>query len=150
MKSDPLRFRIPDNITYDAAALIEPLSVSIHGVRRSRAPLGASVLVFGAGAIGLLTAAVLQARGMSDVVVADIDETRLKIALDLGLATTTFLIPMKPRKTDITEILADAQALAKDISASVGVAGFERVFECTGVPSCVQTGIYVSSHAFPS
>ena len=66
-------------------------------------------MVFGAGAIGLLTASVLQAQGSSEIVIADIDEARLKIALDLGLATKTYLIPMGPRKSDITEILEDAK-----------------------------------------
>jgi L-iditol 2-dehydrogenase len=137
--------RIPENVTFEQAALVEPLSVSIHGVRRSDAPRGGCTLVFGAGAIGLLTAAVLQARGMSEVLVADIDEQRLQIALDLGMATKTFLIPRKSPKTEIKDTLADAQELAALLCAKVGVDGFDRVYECTGVPSCVQTGIYVSS-----
>lgn len=99
--------------------------------------------MFGAGAIGLLTAAVLQAQGMSEIVVADIDEARLNIALNLKLATKTFLIPMGPRKTDITEILDDAKALSAKISEVAGLSGFDRIYECTGVPSCVQTGIFV-------
>lgn len=100
--------------------------------------------MFGAGAIGLLTAAVLQAQGTSEVVVADIDSARLQIAKDLGLATQTFLIPLGARKSDITEILKDANALSTTISEATGQDGFDRVYECTGVPSCVQTGIYAS------
>ncbi|KFY94759.1 hypothetical protein V500_03070 [Pseudogymnoascus sp. VKM F-4518 (FW-2643)] len=135
---------IPKNITFDQAALIEPLSVSIHGVNRSQAPPGGKTLIFGAGAIGLLTAAVLRAQDMSEVVVADIDSARLTIAKDLGLATKTFLIPQAPMKTEIDEVLKDAQDLAAKIAETAGVRGFDRVYECTGVPSCVQTGIYAS------
>ncbi|OBT61476.1 hypothetical protein VE03_09347 [Pseudogymnoascus sp. 23342-1-I1] len=136
--------RIPENITFDQAALIEPLSVSIHGVNRSQAPPGGKTLIFGAGAIGLLTAAVLRAQDMSEVVVADIDSARLEIAKELGLATKTFLIPRGPIKTEIEEVLKDSQDLAAKIAEAAGVRGFDRVYECTGVPSCVQTGIYAS------
>lgn len=138
-------YSIPESVNFEQAALIEPLAVSIHAVQRSQAPLGGRSLVFGAGAIGLLTASVLQAQGSSEIVIADIDEARLKIALDLGLATKTYLIPMGPRKSDITEILEDAKTLATTIAKSVNLTGFDRVYECTGVPSCVQAGIYVSS-----
>ncbi|KFY31992.1 hypothetical protein V493_00627 [Pseudogymnoascus sp. VKM F-4281 (FW-2241)] len=136
--------RVPNTVSFDQAALIEPLSVSIHGVCRSRAPLGGTALVFGAGAIGLLTAAVLRAQGMSEVLVADIDSARLTIAKDLGLATKTFLIPLEPIKAEINEILKEAQDLSAKIVETAGVGGFDRVYECTGVPSCVQTGIYAS------
>jgi L-iditol 2-dehydrogenase len=136
-------------MTWDEGAIVEPLSVSIHAVKRSDPPLGGNALVFGAGAIGLLTAAVLQAQGMSRVVVVDIDEKKLQIAKDLGYASATYLSPIKPPtevKPDISEILQDAQSLAKTISEQSGLVGFDRVYECTGAPSCVQTGIYVRTH----
>lgn len=134
-------------MTWEQGAIIEPLAVSVHAVRRSDPPLGANALVFGAGAIGLLTAAVLQAQGMSQVVVVDIDEKKLAIAKELGYASSTFLSPMKPRPAvapGINEILEGAKSLSQEICESVGVAGFERVYECTGAPPCVQSGIYVS------
>jgi L-iditol 2-dehydrogenase len=136
--------RIPETVSFDQAALIEPLSVSIHGVNRSQVPIHGKTLIFGAGAIGLLTAAVLRAQDMSEVMVADIDSARLTIAKDLGLATKTFLIPLEPKKTEIGEILKDAQDLAAKIAESAGIRGFDRVYECSGVPSCVQTGIYAT------
>lgn len=150
MKNNLTINRLPENLTWEQGAIIEPLAVSVHAVRRSDAPLGANALVFGAGAIGLLTAAVLQAQGMSKVVVVDIDEKKLAIAKKLGFASSTFLNLIKPRPAtppSIEEILDGSKSLAKEICDSIGVSGFERVYECTGAPPCVQSGIYVS-HLF--
>ena len=56
-------FRLPDDISYETGALIEPLSVAVHAVRRTDVRLGESVLVLGAGAIGILAAALCRRSG---------------------------------------------------------------------------------------
>lgn len=94
----------------------------------------------------MLTAAVLHAQGMSQVVVVDIDEAKLGIVKTLGFATGTFLSPRKAPSThapDIAVTLADARTLATTICEQFGQPGFDRVYECTGAPSCVQAAIYV-------
>ena len=62
-------YRLPDNVTYEEGALIEPLSVGIHACRRAGVTLGHTVLVCGAGPIGLVTLLVAKAMGASKVVV---------------------------------------------------------------------------------
>lgn len=148
---------LPENVTLEEGALIEPLAVCLHGITRSvsagsntSTPLtGSTALVIGAGAVGMLTAAALSVSGVSQIVVADIDGPRLKICEALGggrFGLKTFLIPKKAPGATIEENLATATELAAQIAAFAGLPlGFDRVFECTGVPPCVQMGIFASA-----
>ncbi|KAL2413698.1 Sorbitol dehydrogenase [Exophiala dermatitidis] len=148
---------LPENVTFEEGALVEPLAVSLHGINRSQSagsgsgvPLvGSTALVLGAGAVGMLTAAALAVAGVSQITIADIDAPRLKIAAGLAggrFKLKTFLIPRKAPAPTIEETLAGAQDLASEICKSAGLeSGFDRVFECTGVPSCVQTGIFAAT-----
>ena len=78
-------FPIPDTISDDAAGLLEPLSVGIWACRRSAVSPGSSVLVTGAGPIGLIAAPVARAYGADRVTVTDVNPHRLDLARRLGL-----------------------------------------------------------------
>ncbi|KAK5174938.1 uncharacterized protein LTR77_000074 [Saxophila tyrrhenica] len=134
-------YRLPDEMSLDVGALLEPLGVAVHAFRRSLMPKGANVLVFGAGAVGLLCAAVATIRGSGKVVIADIDAGRLEFAVKNGFAHSSFTVPMR-RGKDVDESLAIAKETAGEIGKVDGVGEFDVTFECTGVPSCVQAGIY--------
>ncbi|KAK5080720.1 hypothetical protein LTS08_008524 [Lithohypha guttulata] len=147
---------LPDSVGFEEGALIEPLAVSLHAINRSTSAgsgtgtplLGSSALVIGAGAVGMLTAAALSVSGVSNIIVADIDAPRLKICEGLGngrFGIRTFLIPKKTPLPNIEENLATATDLAAQISLFAGLTGFDRVYECTGVPPCVQLGIFATS-----
>ena len=140
---------LPDSVTFEEGALVEPLSVSLHAVNRSEggtALPGSSALVMGAGAIGLLTACALSVSGVSLIVIADIDAPRLKIAENLPFNFKTHLLPKTAPAPTIEETLSNAQQLASTISSAHDLpTGFSRVFECTGVESCVQTSIYAAA-----
>ena len=75
---------LPGSISFEEGALIEPLSVAIHAVKRSSLQLGHSVAIFGAGAIGLLVVILSRLSGAGEVFVADIQDHRLKKAEQLG------------------------------------------------------------------
>jgi L-iditol 2-dehydrogenase len=62
--------RLPEGISLEEGALIEPLSVGIHASRRGNVKLGDRVFIFGAGPIGLVTAAACKAAGASYVTIA--------------------------------------------------------------------------------
>lgn len=141
--------KLPDSLSLEMGALIEPLSVAIHANRRAqlKEKRGRKVLVFGAGAVGLLVAAVAKMEGCENVVIADIDEGRVKFAVENGFAHRGFTVPMK-RGKGIEEELEIAKETAKSIGESKldneQVLGqVDAVFECTGVPSCLQASIYV-------
>lgn len=87
------RGRLPDNISFEAAALLEPLSVAIHAVNRASPTPGSSALVLGAGTVGLLTAAMARQSGCSTVTIADVDQGRVDYAISKGFATHGYVAP---------------------------------------------------------
>ena len=144
-------YKLPDDISLDVGALLEPLGVALHAFRRSQMQKGSTVLVFGAGAVGLLCAAVAKLRGAGKIIIADIDAGRLDFAVKNGFADTSYTVPLK-RGKDIDESLAIAKETAAEIGKVDEIGEVDVTFECTGVPSCVQAGIYVSisSESFSS
>ncbi|KAL1297558.1 hypothetical protein AAFC00_006126 [Neodothiora populina] len=139
--------KLPDEMSMDLGALLEPLGVTIHACRRSLMKEGQTVLVFGAGAVGLLAAAVAKTKGAKTVLIADIDQGRVDFAVKNGFAHKSFVVPMK-RGKDTEENLAIARETADalaEVETDHGKLGeVDVVFECTGVPSCVQAGIYAT------
>jgi L-iditol 2-dehydrogenase len=83
---------VPDSISDDAAALLEPLSVAIWACRRGGVTAGSRVLVNGAGPIGLMCTQVAVACGATDVIVADVNPYRLELAERFG-ATAIVEVP---------------------------------------------------------
>jgi threonine dehydrogenase-like Zn-dependent dehydrogenase len=76
--------RLPDGLSVRQAALAEPLAVALHGITRSGAAPGDTVMVIGAGPIGALSIAALVARGIGPVVAVEPGARRQQLALDLG------------------------------------------------------------------
>ncbi|WP_210605080.1 2,3-butanediol dehydrogenase [Brevibacterium oceani] len=107
------------DIPLDEAALIEPLSVAHHAFVRSGAQAGQVAIVGGAGPIGLLTAAVLKAEGLT-VFVSELSEARKTKALSTGAADEVF----DPRDGDVAEAVRER---TDGHGADVG-------FECSSVP----------------
>ena len=79
-----LCFKIPDNMTTEEAALIEPLAVGMHVASQGDAHLGQTAVVTGSGCIGLMSLLSLKARGVSRVIVVDVMDKRLEQAKKLG------------------------------------------------------------------
>uniref|UniRef100_A0A3P8TDC2 Sorbitol dehydrogenase n=1 Tax=Amphiprion percula TaxID=161767 RepID=A0A3P8TDC2_AMPPE len=125
-------YKLPDNVTFEEGALIEPLSVGIHACRRAGVTLGSVVLICGAGAIGLVSLLVAKAMGASQVIVTDLSPERLKMAKQLG---ADFQLTVK--KGDSSE------QLAKSVHDILGAQPHVTI-ECTGVESSIQTAIYAT------
>lgn len=92
-------FHLPESLSLEEGALMEPLSVGIHAARRGNVDLGDSVAVLGAGPIGLVTMQAAFAAGASQVIVTDIVDFRLDKAKDLG-ATETY----NPQKSNLKDL----------------------------------------------
>ena len=75
---------VPDTLSDDAAALLEPLSVAVWACTKAEVSTGSRVLVTGAGPVGLLALQTARALGASEVVVCDVNPQRLALARDLG------------------------------------------------------------------
>ena len=76
--------RLPDGVSFHQAAMIEPLSIAFHAVRRTPLSLGDTAVVVGAGMIGLLVVQALRAAGCGQIIAVDIDRQRLDMARQLG------------------------------------------------------------------
>ncbi|KAL1605287.1 hypothetical protein SLS60_004835 [Paraconiothyrium brasiliense] len=140
--------KLPEDVSLDLGALLEPLGVAIQATKRAQLPVGATVLVFGAGAVGLLVAAMAKVSGAGTVVIADIDSGRVNFAVDNNFAHRSFTVPLKRGRT-IEENLDIAKETAAEIAKVTKLSGgaigeVDAVFECTGVPSCVQASIYAT------
>ena len=77
-------YKLPDHLSYEAGALIEPLAVAVHAVRRAKIGVGDNVAIIGAGPIGILVTAVCKAAGAQEIIVSDIADARLETALAHG------------------------------------------------------------------
>jgi L-iditol 2-dehydrogenase len=149
--------KLPESVSYAGGALVEPLAVCLHAIRRSHPPTPAEVdlateqgdqtaaLIFGAGAIGLLLAAALAtSQPFTSIVVADIDPARLEIANSLNLGLKTHLLPKggdaanpppardAPAAEHTAYAMQNAQRTAAALKEANGVARV-RVYGCAGV-----------------
>lgn len=113
--------------------------------RRAQLRAGQSVLVLGAGAVGLLACALAKATGASRVTAIDIDQGRLEFARSVGFATDVYCLPRGERPRTSEEGLKRSKQAAIDALDELDAPdGYDVVFECTGVESCIQMGILVS------
>ena len=108
-------FALPDSVSDEAGALMEPLSVGIWACRKAAVSPGDRVLVTGAGPIGLLTQQCVLAFGATEVTVTDVSEARLEIA----------------RRTGATRAL----------KAGEDVGEVDALIECSGHPAALVAGI---------
>lgn len=112
-----LAFRLPENVSTQEGALVEPLSVGLHAARLGEVKLGDTVVILGAGCIGLTTLAACKAMSASRVIVTDLYQNRLDKALEMG--------------ADIVINGSEEDTLARVLELTNGQ-GAEVVFETAG------------------
>lgn len=116
-------YHLPDEVSYEQAAFVEPVSVAVSAVRRSKLKLGDVAVVLGAGPIGLFTAQCAIAAGVSRVYVSEISELRLKIAKNCGVDEV-----INAKKVDVVQRINDL----------TGGLGPDVVLECAGKPETMR------------
>jgi 2-desacetyl-2-hydroxyethyl bacteriochlorophyllide A dehydrogenase len=79
-------FKLPENVTFEEGALVEPLAVAVHAVKKAGIQMGDHVAVFGVGAIGLMILVLSRWQGAADVFAVDVHDFRLQKARELGAA----------------------------------------------------------------
>ncbi len=128
VKQDQL-LPMPDDMSFVAGALIEPLGVAAHAVETAGVGLGDCVAVIGAGTIGLLTALMAKAAGAPQCAIIGLraDIQRLRLAVD-ELGADLFIV------NDEEDALEKIQKLTNGI-------GLDAVFECSGVPKMVNLAL---------
>lgn len=119
-------YRLPESFPMEEAAMLEAVSVALHGVRVTQMNGGETALVIGAGMIGLLTAQAAREAGCSSVLIADIDAARLKMAADVGIPDTLQL---------------SGNDLVAEVLRRTGGRGVDVVLEAVGRAETVVTSI---------
>ncbi len=115
-------YKIPKDLDFNAAAVIEPLTVALHAINRTDIKLGDNVLVVGAGTIGLMLIKLLSISNASKIIVSDLDEMKLNMAKESG-ATHCFGVDLKEKIQEICP------------------GGVDVVFEAVGITPTVQNSI---------
>lgn len=126
--------RLPDTISYEEGALLEPLSVALWGIERSGLHLGDPLVICGAGPIGIVSLLAAHAAGAAPIVITDLDANRLEMAERLVPRVKTVLVKKK----------MEAKEVAESVKEALGQEA-KLVLECTGIESSVHSGIYVST-----
>ncbi|CAG4955580.1 unnamed protein product [Parnassius apollo] len=108
-------YKLPSHVTMEEGALLEPLSVGIHACRRGGVTAGSSVLVLGAGPIGLVTMLTARAMGACKIVMTDILQSRLDFAKKLG-ADHTILVNRESNEDDLVVKIHELLGNYPDIS----------------------------------
>lgn len=119
-------FPVPDDVTFDQAAMVEPVSVAVHAVNITPISLGDMAVVIGAGMIGLLTLQAARAAGCARVISVDLADDRLALAKKLGADET-----INSGRTDA----------AAAIQALTGGRGADVVFEAVGATPTVKMSL---------
>ena len=114
---------LPDSMSLDQGALVEPAAVGAHSTRRSTGIEGKNVVVSGAGTIGNLVAQFAKARGAKNVLITDISDYRLEIAKECGI-DGTLNVKNKP--------------FAEGVKEFFGAEGFQVGFEAAGVQASLD------------
>lgn len=118
-------FKLPDNVDSQLGALVEPLSVGLHGVNRSGLGPGAACVVMGAGPIGIATLLWCKAKGATTVIVSELAPGRGELASRLGATEV-----VNPTVMDPAERMRELTGRYPEL-----------VFECVGVKSTLEAAI---------
>lgn len=132
---DYMVHKMPDTMTFEQGAIVEPAAVAAYAIRRSGMKMGDTVFIAGAGPIGLLTAQVALATGASKIFITDLSENRLKKAKEVG-ATHTF----DARDKDISQKIKEKTGNGVDVF--IDAAGAQASFD-TGINSLRNGGTAV-------
>ena len=121
-------YRLPDTLPYDQAAMVEPVSIAIHAVQRTKIAPNSTAVVIGSGMIGLLVIQALRWAGAKQVVAIDLADNRLALARQLGATHT------------INSGREDAAATVAKITDGLGA---ETAFEVVGFTPTLNLAINV-------
>lgn len=118
--------KLPEGMSYDYGAMVEPVAVGIHAVRRLGDIKGKNIVIFGAGPIGNLTAQSAKGLGAASVIVTDLSEHRLGIAKQCGMDYT---------------VNTSSEDLDAAIDKYFGKNRADAMLECVGVQGTIEQAI---------
>lgn len=124
-----MALKLPDQVSLDQGAMVEPVSVAVHALRRFGPIQGMNVLVLGAGTIGSLVGQCANALGAAHVMITDVSDFKTDFARKCG-----FQHVVNPQKEDLNRAVLKVMG---DRKADV-------IFECVGVQDTITTAVQVA------
>lgn len=121
-------FKLPDEVSFEDAALVEPTAVAIHAVRKSEQKIGDKILILGAGTIGLLVLQVAKLAGV-EVVITDLRDYRLKKAKEFGADKV-----LNPINEDIFSYIKN----------NYGSDGIDLIYDCVAIEETCSQSIQIA------
>ena len=115
----------PEQVSFEVAALCEPLGVALGTLEKARAEFGQTLMIYGAGSIGLCMLAAAKAMGMRKIVVVASSSRRLEIAKEMGAYAT-----VATAEQDIFEEMKHLHPEGTDV-----------IIDCTGIEECIQNSL---------
>ncbi|KAF5006920.1 hypothetical protein FDECE_6725 [Fusarium decemcellulare] len=128
--------KLPDNVSFAEGALLEPLSVVLHGINSAPITLGTPVVVCGAGPIGLLALSAARASGAWPLVITDVEPKRLAFAKELVPSAMTYQV-------DITKTAEENGKAVRKLFGESEYVQPRVALECTGVESSVCSAAFM-------
>lgn len=123
-------YKLPDHVTMEEGALMEPLAVAIHACKAANVTLGTKVLVLGAGPIGLSTLIAAQSMGAHEVTITDLVDGRLTVAKTEFGAAHTILVQRDVNEMDLLAEIHSKMNGAPDVT-----------IDCTAAQSTVRLAL---------
>ncbi|KAF2859353.1 putative xylitol dehydrogenase [Piedraia hortae CBS 480.64] len=124
---------LPESVSLEEGALMEPLAVGVHIVRQAAVVPGNRVVVFGCGPVGLLAMAVAKAYGATTVVAVDVNEKRVRFAEGYA-ATCGFVSGREDAPEELAGRIVGDAALGD---------GADVAIDASGAEACVQAGMHI-------
>jgi L-iditol 2-dehydrogenase len=119
-------YRLPEALSFERAAMVEPLSVALHALGRVPIALNDTAVVVGAGMVGLLVVQALRAAGCGQIIAVDLDEGRLELARTLGADEA-----LNPDSVDV----------AGQVFKHTADCGADMAFEVVGLPPTLKLAV---------
>jgi len=118
--------RLPENLSFERAAMVEAVSVAVHAVKRTAARAGDTAIVVGTGMIGLLVVQALRLAGCSRILAVDVNASRLEMACQLGADE---------------KLRVGQMNVAEEVRRKTGGRGADIAVEVVGLTETVKTAV---------
>ena len=125
VREDMVRF-LPDNVSYVSGAMVEPASISMHGLKLAQVNEHSTILITGCGPIGMFAAACAHALGIENVYITETNSERIELVKKSGFVKEAF----NGKDETLNEKLSE-----------VAPTGFDAVIECSGNKIASTTGL---------
>ena len=119
-------YSLPEVLGFEQAAMVEPVSIAFHAVKRSPLSINDTVVVVGSGMIGLLIVQTLRAIGCEKIIAVDLDQNRLDLACRLGADAG---------------LKSDSSDVVQEVLKLTGNRGADIAFEAVGITPTIKTAV---------